>query len=99
MKTTAATLFALFLITTTAHAAEKVCAGVLTDMRTIGVQLGDCDLNSISANDFKHVKDACGEPDTIDEHNDVHCTVRAIVAARNGAGVFIAHKILKAEKR
>ena len=38
-----------------AHAESSVtrtCTGVLIDMRAIGVTLGDCDLNNISASDF-----------------------------------------------
>jgi hypothetical protein len=39
---------------------ERVCTGELTDMRVIGVTLGDCDLNSITDDDFAYVEDVCG---------------------------------------
>src|SRR5258708_1483614 len=38
-------LVSIFVLrTASAEGIEKVCAGVLTDMRVIGVQLGNCDL-------------------------------------------------------
>jgi hypothetical protein len=46
---------------------EMICSGFLTDMRTIGIQLGGCDLNSLSERDFKRVTDVCGSPGGIDK--------------------------------
>jgi len=92
----------------TAKGKEKVCSGLLTDMRTIGVQLGDCDLNSLSSDDFKRVTDVCGEPSTIDDQNETKCrvwsiaSVNKVMPANNhgyGARVHIVYKILKVEKK
>ena len=71
-----------------------VCSGTLTDMRTIGVQLGDCDLNSLSETDFKRVTDVCGQPGTIDDQNRPKCRV---VVSANKATPHVAHKVLKVE--
>lgn len=59
---------------------EMICSGVLTDMRTIGVQLGNCDLNSVSEIDFKRVTDVCGTPGGIEDDGAPGCRIRAIVA-------------------
>jgi hypothetical protein len=68
----------LMSITATAAGIEKVCTGLLTDMRTIGVQLGNCDLNSISENEFKRVTDVCGSPGGVGK-TPPRCRIRAIV--------------------
>jgi hypothetical protein len=93
---------------------EKVCAGILTDMRVIGVQIGDCDLNSISPNDFKRITDICGEPGRIDTGEgspraETKCRIRAIVVSPHksvppenhgyGAPIYVVIKVLKIEKR
>jgi hypothetical protein len=52
---------ALLALSTAAHA-EKVCEGQFTDLRKIGVSIGECDLNKISEQDFKRIKSVCGEP-------------------------------------
>jgi hypothetical protein len=57
---------------------QKTCSGVLTDMRTIGVQLGHCDFNSLSENEFKRITDVCGMPGGIDKSAPA-CRVLAIV--------------------
>jgi hypothetical protein len=108
-KPIAVALVSIFItMTASAKELEKVCAGNLTDMRVIGVQLGNCDLNSLSDDDFKRVTDVCGEPHTVGDDNEVRCWVRAMVSSTKtapvanhgyGARVFVVHKILKVEKR
>jgi hypothetical protein len=69
-----------------------LCSGTLTDMRKIGVQLGDCDLNSLSPSDFKRVTDICGQPGTIDDDNRPRCQV---TVSANKATPHVAYKVLK----
>jgi hypothetical protein len=64
-------------LATPAIAAERVCSGALTDMRAIGITLGDCDLNSVSEEDFKRVTNVCGVPGGIDAPNETKCRVSA----------------------
>lgn len=54
----------LLLSIGTAHAGERqaMCSGEFTDMRVIGLTLGDCDLNAISEKELSYVKSVCGEP-------------------------------------
>ena len=59
---------------------EMACSGFLTDMRTIGVQLGECDLNSLSERDFKRVTDVCGSPGGIDS-SALRCRIRGVGSA------------------
>jgi hypothetical protein len=81
---------------------ERTCAGILTDMRTIGVQLDGCDLNSISESEFKRITDVCGSPGGIDETPPT-CRLRAIVSPHRpnqyGTGfVDIVQKVLNVSK-
>jgi hypothetical protein len=85
-----------------------VCTGAFTDMRVIGVTIGDCDLNSISDNEFKLITDICGTPGGIDNTNETKCSVRATVSPHKfiprehhgyGAPVYVVQKVLKVEKR
>jgi hypothetical protein len=92
------------LASNTANAAgiEKVCTGRLTDMRTIGVQLGTCDLNSISENEFKRIKDICGSPGGVDKAAP-RCRIRAIILPQQpnkyGTGfVDVVQKVLNVYK-
>ena len=74
-------LAALILALVAARAAEQVhvCRGVLTDQRSVGVSLGDCDINSLSDADFKRVTKACGEPNGVDEEtNQTKCFARVM---------------------
>lgn len=84
---------------------EKICAGLFTDMRHIGVLLGDCDLNSVSEVDFKRITDDCGEPENANDDItvDTLCRVYAIVSPQPeqheyGDPVFIVRKVLRVEK-
>jgi hypothetical protein len=45
-----------------AQSIERICSGQFTDMRVIGLTLGDCDLNSISDKEINFIKRMCGEP-------------------------------------
>lgn len=69
-----------------------LCSGTLTDMARIGVQLGDCDLNSLSPSDFKRVTDICGQPGTIDDYRQPKCRV---TVSANRATPHVAYKVLK----
>jgi hypothetical protein len=91
-----------------AEGSEKVCAGTLTDMRVIGVTLGDCDLNSISENQLKQIMDICGEPKGVDDSSETKCLISAIASPHKfippehhgyGAPVYVVQKVLKVEKR
>jgi hypothetical protein len=56
---------------------ERTCAGEFTDMRVIGLTLGDCDLSYISDKDLNKVKDVCGEPWTVDASTSTpRCSIR-----------------------
>jgi len=95
----------LLLRPASAGGVEKVCAGLFTDKRYIGVLLGDCDLNSISEGDFKRITDVCGEPDNASDDitDETQCRVYAIVSPQPeqheyGDPVFIVQKVLRVEK-
>jgi hypothetical protein len=64
-------------------------------MRRIDVQLGECDLNSLSAADFKRVTDVCGQPGTIDDETPPP-KCRVTVAA-DKVTPHVARKVLKVE--
>ena len=44
----------------TAQSIEPTCSGEFTDMRAIGLTLGDCDLNSVLEDELKYVELICG---------------------------------------
>jgi hypothetical protein len=77
-------------------AAEYVCSGILVDQRTVGVSLGNCDLNSLSGADFKRVADVCGQPNGVGENaNRTTCHVRATVVPKNNfPGIRIVTRLL-----
>ena len=45
---------------TSAADKRRVCSGEWTDMRRIGLSIGDCDLNDISDADLDYVHRRCG---------------------------------------
>jgi hypothetical protein len=102
-------LFSSLMVTATnAQGIKSVCAGVLTDMRVIGITLGDCDLNSMTANDLKRITDACGEPANINGAKEMHCRISAIVSPhksipsenhRYGAPVYVAQQLLEVSRQ
>jgi len=64
--------------------AERTCSGEFTDMRVIGLTLGDCDLNNLSANDLTYVKRICGQPWTPDSDTEASkCTSELLHRAPN----------------
>ena len=90
-----------------AQGVERICSGDFTDMRVIGVTIGDCDLNSIPDKEFKSITDICGKPSGIDDTNEAQCRISAIVAPRKsippanhgyGAPAFVVQKVLKVER-
>jgi hypothetical protein len=97
---------ALFLATGAAHAADArprvmICEGQWSDMRTIGLMIGGCDVNFIPAKKLKQIKDVCGEPwnPTGSEENvDVQCRIKAVVVPftnQRGAKVHKVTKVLR----
>jgi hypothetical protein len=75
----------MLIATSAAHAqdAERTCTGEFTDMRVIGITLGDCDLNNVSDRELEYVKSLCGEPWTPDSDGKApKCTLR-VIASRN----------------
>jgi hypothetical protein len=56
------------------------CSGTLTNSRTDGVTLGNCDLNFITLKEMTEVEDTCGLPGTIDTPAENQCRIRAVVS-------------------
>jgi hypothetical protein len=56
------------------------CSGNLTNTRSDGVTLGQCDLNFISVKQMNEIEDACGLPGTIDTPTENQCRIRAVVS-------------------
>jgi hypothetical protein len=104
MTTLLVVTVAVVLMTATAHA--RTCTGELTDMRVIGLTLGDCDLNRISANELTYLKSVCGEPWSSDNEGTVRkCTItvnasriKSIPRENHGYGapLYRVRKVLQA---
>jgi Bacterial SH3 domain len=99
-------LFAMFVATGSAHARVMTCSGDWVDMRAIGLNVGDCDLNSISVKELEKIKDICGEPwNPYDQENEgAQCRIKALVVPftnQRGAKVYKVLKMLRVltEKR
>jgi hypothetical protein len=86
---------------------ERICRGEFTDMRVIGLTLGDCDLNSISDSEVSYVKRVCGEPwgpDPSENNNEVPKCAIKVIASRTksippenhgyGAPLYQVRKVL-----
>jgi hypothetical protein len=58
---------------------KLTCTGYLTNTRTDGVTLGDCDLNFISVKQMSEIEDTCGLPGTADSPAENQCRMRAVV--------------------
>jgi hypothetical protein len=41
---------------------KKDCYGTLRDVPVVGIQIGQCDLSSISDKELKQITDVCGKP-------------------------------------
>jgi hypothetical protein len=59
--------------------------GYLTNTRTDGVTLGDCDLNFISVKQMTEIEDTCGIPGTVDSPAENQCRIRAVVSPNPGS--------------
>jgi hypothetical protein len=74
----------LVLVTfTEANAASTIkitCSGSLTDSRSDGVTLGQCDLNFISVKQMDEIENVCGIPGTPDTPAENQCRIRAVVS-------------------
>jgi hypothetical protein len=92
-----------------AQGVEHSCTGEFTDMRVIGLTLGDCDLNSISDKEVSYIKSVCGEPWTPgDDKAAPKCKIsvlasptKSIPPERHGYGAPLYHvrKVVVTEKR
>jgi len=56
------------------------CSGELTNARTDGVTLGQCDLNFISVKQMDEIRNVCGLPGTVDSPAENQCRIRAVVS-------------------
>jgi hypothetical protein len=58
---------------------RMTCSGELTNTRTDGVTLGQCDLNFISVKQMGEIESVCGLPGTVDTPAENQCRIRAVV--------------------
>ena len=82
-------------------AASKVsCDGTLTDERTVGISLGNCDLNSLSDADYGKIIRICGQPNGVDEDtNKTVCHVRGASIPKKGfPGIVVLKRVHSVEK-
>jgi hypothetical protein len=71
------TTTALVALIASAHAGDLACQGEWTDMRRIGLTIGDCDLNYISDKDRTKIEQVCGKPWTPDRKGEAPlCALR-----------------------
>ena len=76
---------------------ERTCKGEFTDMRRIGLTLGDCDLNSISPKELEYIERVCGAPGTIDsDSKPPKCAITVI--ATPSAPFYSVRKVLMSDK-
>jgi hypothetical protein len=77
-------IFVLALgMTVDANAASTLrvtCNGELTNTRTDGVTLGQCDLNFISVKQMTEIVNVCGLPGTVDSPAENLCRIKAVVS-------------------
>ena len=59
---------------------KMMCSGELTNTRTDGVTLGNCDLNFISVKQMDEIRNVCGLPGTVDTPAENQCRIRAVVS-------------------
>jgi hypothetical protein len=59
---------------------KMTCNGNLTNTRTDGVTLGQCDLNFISVKQMDEIESVCGLPGTVDTPAENQCRIRAVVS-------------------
>lgn len=73
---------------------RKTCSGEWTDMRVIGLTLGNCDLNDVSQSDRQYIRHRCGEPWTPEESGKRTakiCAITVVAGPRrpNGRGALV----------
>jgi hypothetical protein len=59
---------------------NMTCTGNLTNTRTDGVTLGQCDLNFISVKQMDEIESVCGLFGTVDTPAENQCRIRAVVS-------------------
>jgi hypothetical protein len=59
---------------------KMTCSGSLTNTRSDGVTLGQCDLNFLSVKEMTDIENVCGIPGTIDSPAENQCRIRAVVS-------------------
>jgi hypothetical protein len=57
------------------------CSGNLTNTRTDGVTLSQCDLNFLSVKQMDEIESVCGIPGTTDTPAENQCRIKAVVSA------------------
>ena len=87
---------------TSAADKRRVCSGEWTDMRRIGLSIGDCDLNDISDADLDYVHRRCGEPWgpwKNEQRTGKTCIITVIAGPRKpnarGAPVYPVRKVVR----
>jgi Sel1 repeat len=79
---------------------DFTCKGALVDQRRVGISLGNCDLNSLSAIELKRITDVCGQPTGVGEDtNKKTCYVRAVVGPKKTSGPQVVESILAVKSR
>ena len=56
------------------------CNGELTNTRTDGVTLGQCDLNFLPVKQMTEIENICGIPGTVDTPAENQCRIRAVIS-------------------
>ena len=73
-------VLSLGTIVDAASTLRMTCSGELTNTRTDGVTLGQCDLNFISVKQMDQIQHVCGLPGTVDSPAENQCRIKAFVA-------------------
>jgi hypothetical protein len=94
-------IFGPIVDASTAWSFQLTCAGRLTIMREAGLELGQCDLNLLSAKEVNEIEDICGTPGTIDAPADTECRISAIVSPspEGDSDLYKVLKVLTVDKR
>jgi hypothetical protein len=83
------------------HAASTAfCDGTLTDQRTVGISLGNCDLNSLSDADYGKITRICGQPNGVDgDTSKTVCHVRGPSIPKKGfPGILVLKHVYSVAK-
>jgi hypothetical protein len=85
----------------TAWSFQLTAAGRLTIMREAGLELGQCDLNFLSAKEVNEIEDICGTPGTIDAPADTECRISASVSPspEGDSDLYKVIEVLTVDKR